>query len=75
MNPYSGKIDQYTEKELKEANEALQRQYGQDAKQMIGITDAEKKELDPMNRAQRREWMKKNGKFKTGSQPAAKEKE
>lgn len=73
MNPYSGKIDQYTEEELKAANEALKKQYGPEAKQMIGITEDEKKELEPMNRAQRREWMKKNGKFKTGSQPAAKD--
>ena len=64
MNPYSGKIDQYTEEELKAANEALKRKYGQEAKQMIGLTDEEAKDLGPMNRAERRKWMKKNGKFR-----------
>jgi hypothetical protein len=58
MNPYSGKIEKFTEEELKAANEALKQKYGQEAKQMIGLTDEEAKKLKPMNRAERRKPLK-----------------
>ena len=47
MNPYSGKIEKFTEEELKAANEALKQKYGQEAKQMVGLTDKEAK-FDPL---------------------------